>query len=85
VRPAEDVPDITAYICRRVDIGWRGGALGCGVFHRFGRHRRSMVPRLLKNADSKLATESRDVAADRLRYRRDLRPNIGAVNIGKGA
>lgn len=41
-----------------------------------------MVPRLLKNSDSKLASESRDLAADWLRYRRYLRPNIRAVNIG---
>lgn len=41
-----------------------------------------MVPHLLKNSDSKLTTESRDLAADRLRYLRDLRLNIGAVNIG---
>lgn len=66
----------------RTDIGWRGGALGCRVFHRFGRHRRSMVPRWLNNSDSKLAIESRDVAADRLRYLSDLRPKIDVVNIG---
>ena len=44
-----------------------------------------MVPRWLNNSDSKLAIESRDVAADRLRYLSDLRPKIDVVNIGYGA
>ncbi len=41
-----------------------------------------MVPRWLNNSDSKLAIESRDVAADRLHYLSDLRPKIDVVNIG---